>query len=160
MKRCSKCSEVKALGDFNRSGGTGDGLHSYCRACQGAWYREHAVQHKANVHATSRRRKLEARDYLVTVLADGCVDCGESDIRVLDFDHVRGEKTAAIADMVRRGVGLHTIRLEVDKCEVRCRNCHAIVTVMRRGQSWHFRYIDREGFLLSPRRESNSRHDG
>ena len=161
MKRCARCNERKPSEAFNRSGKSGDGRHSYCRDCQSAWYREHAVQHKAHVRATSARRKREAREFLVTRLADGCVDCGESDLRVLDFDHVFGDKESTIADLVRRGAGMPRLNAEVAKCEVRCRNCHAIVTVMRRHSSWHFDYMDREGYRIqSPRRDSNSRHDG
>ena len=146
---------------FNRSGKSGDGLHSYCRECQAGWYREHATQHKAHVRATSARRKREAREYLITHLADGCVDCGESDIRVLDFDHVRGDKESTIADLVRRGAGMAKLKAEVAKCEMRCRNCHAIVTVMRRRRSWHFDYLPSDDHRnSSPRRDSNSRHDG
>lgn len=160
MKQCRRCGEIRPKDDFNKSPKTKDGLHSYCRICQSAWYHQHAAQHKANVRLTSERRKQEARRFLVEYLAHGCVDCGESDIRVLDFDHVRGEKASDISTMVRVGVGMPKLRAEVAKCEVRCKNCHAIVTVMRRPRSWHFDYLDSEGFPKSPRRESNSRHDG
>lgn len=36
-KRCSRCGEHRPLSDFNRSGGSKDGLHSYCRACVSAY---------------------------------------------------------------------------------------------------------------------------
>lgn len=35
-----------------------------------------------------------------------CTDCGESDIIVLDFDHVTGEKTKNLSDGVRSGWSL------------------------------------------------------
>jgi len=53
-----------------------------------------------------------------------CADCGESDVCVLEFDHVRGEKHGAISNMVRTGTSLETLKSEVEKCEVRCANCH------------------------------------
>lgn len=53
-----------------------------------------------------------------------CVDCGESDPVVLDFDHVKGEKRRAIADMVSNYYSIKTIKDEIRKCEIRCANCH------------------------------------
>ena len=53
-----------------------------------------------------------------------CVDCGEADPVVLEFDHVRGEKSGEIANMLRRQVAWERIIDELSKCEVRCANCH------------------------------------
>jgi hypothetical protein len=60
---------------------------------------------------------------LDALAASGCVDCGEADVCVLDFDHV-GEKTATVTHLVRREVGLQRLRDEIARCEVRCANCH------------------------------------
>ena len=100
-----------------------------------------------NVRRTSRARQLLYREYLATQLQSGCVDCGTSDLRVLEFDHVRGEKVASIGQLMR-GASLQKIKAEVAKCEVRCRNCHAIVTLERMGGTWHDRFL--------PRASSNS----
>ena len=61
-----------------------------------------------------------------------CKDCGTKDIRVLEFDHVRGEKRLAISEMTSHGYGIKSIKEEIRKCEVRCGNCHRIVTQERR----------------------------
>lgn len=61
-----------------------------------------------------------------------CVDCGENNPIVLEFDHVRGVKKANISDMSRASYSIATIKEEIDKCEVRCANCHRIVTHERR----------------------------
>jgi len=53
-----------------------------------------------------------------------CIDCGESDIRVLEFDHVRGEKKANIGDMAGANIAWQRIEAELAKCVVRCANCH------------------------------------
>jgi hypothetical protein len=45
-------------------------------------------------------------------------------IVVLDFDHVKGEKKKAIADMVSNYYSIKTIKEEMRKCEIRCANCH------------------------------------
>ena len=55
--------------------------------------------------------------------AHPCVDCGESDPVVLHFDHVRGVKMMTISAAITRGT-LAALFQEIDKCEVRCANCH------------------------------------
>jgi hypothetical protein len=71
-------------------------------------------------------------DYLLT---HPCVDCGEVDPVVLEFDHVRGEKVAALSDMAKRQFSLAKLDAEIAKCEVRCANCHKRKTA--REQGWH-----------------------
>lgn len=70
------------------------------------------------------------------LLAHPCVDCGEVDVRVLDFDHLDAStKRSDIAKMVNAGGRWSDIELEIAKCEVRCANCHRRVT-SDRGQDW------------------------
>ncbi|MGH2472088.1 MAG: hypothetical protein ACRDG6_06765 [Candidatus Limnocylindria bacterium] len=61
-----------------------------------------------------------------------CVDCGESNLIVLDFDHLR-DKTDDVADMVALGRPWSEIESEIAKCQVRCANCHARRTARRIG---------------------------
>ena len=52
-----------------------------------------------------------------------CVDCGEKDVRTLEFDHNNpDEKTKNIAKML--SFSWKAIQLEIAKCVVRCANCH------------------------------------
>lgn len=60
-----------------------------------------------------------------------CVDCGNPNIIVLDFDHIRG-KERNVSDMVRGSMSIENIKKEIEKCEVRCANCHRIATYNRR----------------------------
>jgi hypothetical protein len=52
-----------------------------------------------------------------------CVDCGVTDVLVLQFDH-RGEKTRDIGWFVSSGSPARRVADELDKCDVRCANCH------------------------------------
>lgn len=81
-------------------------------------YRKKANEWKANYR---ERNRAFVRDYLED---NPCVDCEEDDIYVLTFDHVRGEKRENISTMVRGGYGIESIGEEIEKCEVRCANCH------------------------------------
>jgi len=60
------------------------------------------------------------------------VDCGEENIALLDFDHLR-DKAADVSSMVRDGSSWERISEEIAKCAVRCANCHARVTASRIG---------------------------
>lgn len=93
-----------------------------------------------NVRRTSRARLARYRTYLAEQLRGGCVDCGNRDIRVLEFDHVTGRKLANVARMVIDS-SLDKIIAEVSKCEVRCRNCHAIATYARMGGTWRDEFL-------------------
>lgn len=53
-----------------------------------------------------------------------CVDCGETDPRVLDFDH-DGEKNFTIGDALTRScINPDNLTREIALCTVRCSNCH------------------------------------
>jgi hypothetical protein len=64
-----------------------------------------------------------------------CIDCGESDPIVLEFDHREGEKKLAAVStlMTQMKASLKTIKAEIVKCDVRCANCHRRKTAKERG---------------------------
>jgi hypothetical protein len=75
--------------------------------------------------------------FVRSILAERqCVDCGEPDARVLDFDHI-GVKTQNVSKLVSQEASLDRIRREIDQCEVRCANCHRRQTAAR---GHHFRF--------------------
>lgn len=137
MKTCYKCKEEKPLGDFHKNKRKSDGYQNYCKACAKIRNRAYylSTPHRNPQRRASRdRARNTAREYVWQYLLDNpCVDCGYTNPIALEFDHVRGKKIAAIAVMVTRGLGLITIKEEIAKCEVRCANCHRIVTSNRAG---------------------------
>lgn len=136
MKICSKCGIEKTPESFNKCARNKDGLHAYCRDCHKAHYRNNKDRHYQNVKKVRAAYREKVLEELRKILIVGCVDCGNDDLRVLDFDHVRGTKVENVMTMVRNGARLSTILEEVAKCEVRCRNCHAIQTYNRLGHTW------------------------
>lgn len=54
-----------------------------------------------------------------------CVDCGVKDPTILEFDHIT-DKKFVVSKM--DGSGLDVILDEIAKCELRCVNCHTILT--------------------------------
>lgn len=130
------CREYKS-GDQFPTRRAGRGMGSYCKPCQRGYSRRHYQVYKRR-HNARRRRNQAAyrlrnqellREYL---LQHKCVDCGYDDIRVLEFDHVRGEKIAEVCVMVDRGYAWKKIEAEIAKCAVRCANCHRRKTVTER----------------------------
>ena len=144
MKKCSKCGVVKPYEEFNRSSRNKDGYHVYCRECSKGHYQANIVRHKSNVRRTARARTALMQSILFEAMAGGCVDCGITDIRVLEFDHVRGVKVDSITSIVRRGLSIEVLLTEIAKCEIRCANCHTLATLSRLPRTWHDRYIDRD----------------
>ena len=61
-----------------------------------------------------------------------CIDCGEADPIVLTFDHVRGIKEFNISEIFRVQYSWKKIVIEIDKCEIRCCNCHMRKTSIER----------------------------
>ncbi|SRR6266568_7150535 len=93
---------------------------------------EARVKQLARVRRNDARYEAEKRAWVTAYLAEHpCVDCGERDLEVLDFDHVRGKKTAAVSAFIRGGYSLAKLVAEVELCEVRCANDHRRITRRR-----------------------------
>ena len=73
-----------------------------------------------------KRDRLSKRAFLLGFAARvGCADCGETDPVVLQFDHTdRGSKERQVSHLVSFNYGFDAIIREIEKCEVRCANCH------------------------------------
>ena len=99
--------------------------------------KRHYEANKQKIIDRSKKKNIENRkrnrDYIASVkeLAS-CVDCGEDNPIILEFDHVRGEKKSNVSDMGNQSYSIESVQKEIDKCEVRCANCHRIVTYERR----------------------------
>jgi hypothetical protein len=128
MKICPKCKSTKPNDSFNLNRSRPDGLAIHCRDCMKAFQ-------KANyANSDKRRRAIRYRDeeskqarknFIFDYLQKNpCVDCGEKDPVVLQFDHVTGKKSFAIGNTFRKGVSIFVLKEEISKCEVRCANCH------------------------------------
>lgn len=130
MKQCRLCKIEKPLSEFpSKHKKIGAPLRSYCYECQREYCRQHYRNNKEVYNQRRYERQRTRRDrYRKMVVAylreHPCVDCGESDIRVLEFDHVRGVKVANVAELSRSVVAWRRVEEELAKCDVRCANCH------------------------------------
>lgn len=116
-------------------------------AKQKVWYKRHYEKNKvailAKIRANNKKRIAAATDYVAEyLLANPCIDCGESDLVCLDFDHRdRAQKSFNISSSVRSsGVSVENLAVEIAKCDVRCANCHRRRTAAQMGW-WRHNYI-------------------
>ncbi|MFK4835641.1 hypothetical protein ACI3KY_07935 [Microbacterium sp. ZW T2_14] len=144
-KNCGSCGRAKPLDEFNRKASRPDGLQEVCRECNRrssrAYYARNREHHVRVIVERTAKRRAEAKAFLVIYLrAHPCVDCGVADLRVLDFDHRPGaDKRKDVMAMVKQGFSIAKLSEEIAKCDVRCRNCHAIATLERVGENWRSR---------------------
>jgi hypothetical protein len=115
-------------------------LDRQCRTCKAADARQRYADDptiKAASLVRAQRRIRENREAVWRYLSTHpCADCGEADPVVLEFDHVYGDKVERIAEMVNHR-GWAAIAAEIDKCVVRCANCHRRKTAVDLGWYAH-----------------------
>jgi 5-methylcytosine-specific restriction endonuclease McrA len=85
------------------------------------------------LRGNAKKKLVEERTrYLVTYLREHpCVDCGEDDPVVLEFDHLRDKKFSISEGL--QGRRWQDVLDEIAKCEVVCANCHRRRTAKRGG---------------------------
>jgi hypothetical protein len=135
-KKCYRCGELKTAEHFawrNKEKRTYD---SFCRPCRSSYKKEHYAANRQQYIDRAQKRKsevlLERTMYLIEYFrTHPCVDCGESDPVVLEFDHLRDKLFSVGMDLARRN--WQRILDEIEKCEVVCANCHRRRTALRRG---------------------------
>ncbi|HVV38682.1 MAG TPA: hypothetical protein VHC63_18890 [Acidimicrobiales bacterium] len=117
----------KALNDFMWSRKAEGKRDSYCRPCRAEYKKAHYAANKRRYLANATAMTKKLLDQRVMWLLDyfathPCVDCGEADPIVLDFDHLR-DKSFTISTALHYK-SMKAILAEIEKCEVRCANCH------------------------------------
>jgi hypothetical protein len=130
MKKCLKCNADKPEDQFSFKNKDRELRHSRCKQCVRSKIRDHYNDNRQYYLIKARernsRKRLEILDYLQKiVLNSSCIDCGESDPVVLEFDH-RSDvpKFMAVSSLIRNRYDLEIIKKEIEKCEIRCANCH------------------------------------
>lgn len=138
FKICFRCKRKLNLDEFGKSPKRYDGLQTFCRPCQSEyqkeWYRANKKEHLRRSKARNKEVRSELKRRLGEYLSKHpCVDCGEQDVVVLDFDHIKGNKVLGISQMVRSYYSWPRILCEINKCDVRCSNCHRKKTAKQFG---------------------------
>jgi hypothetical protein len=132
---CRRCGQMKPPDAFPRRAEAPHRLHSWCRSCFSKYKAErHARNREREIRRIQRNHRRAVREHRQRVsqylMTHPCVDCGETDTMVLEFDHLR-DKLMQVSRMVHTGWRWAAIAAEIEKCEVRCANCHRRVTRRR-----------------------------
>lgn len=137
MKQCSICKNLKSVEDYNKNKTKKDGLNTMCKKCSRErskrYYKENSEVHKVNVQKRNLKQKKVIYDFLLSHFAKNpCKDCGNDDVRVLEFDHLpEHKKEFDISLGLKNNYSKARMQGEIDKCDVVCANCHKIRTVER-----------------------------
>jgi hypothetical protein len=148
MKFCNKCKTIKPTDMFCKESRHRDKLTSRCRKCinedNSQRYIKYRERYIKNGRASRSRRKYKikifnAKKYkdtlieLHNVLGNTCMNCGISDKRVLQVDHVNGDGGK---ERKNRSAGYYFYKLIIDKLKngstdykLLCANCHLIENI-------------------------------
>lgn len=144
-RTCTGCGQSLPLSAFPSNSAKASGVQSRCAACYAAYQRTYYQERTARDEAfrvRNRETRQARRAALVLenrsrvwgyLVAHPCVDCGEADPVVLEFDHrVPSEKAFSIGDALFRRAWAQ-VEAEIVKCDVRCANCHRRRTARQHG---------------------------
>jgi hypothetical protein len=117
VRKCKHCEiESDNLDLFVIRKGSKHGRINVCRVCY---------------NIRRRQRFAERRELVDSIKSQPCADCGISyPPYVMDFDHVRGEKSFELGSRGDRSA--KALLAEIEKCDVVCANCHRLRTHARR----------------------------
>lgn len=116
LLKCKKCKQVKSQFAFVKNKICKSGFESTCKECRAA---------------LGAKRNAETTRFLLKYAYErGCIDCGERNPLLLEFDHEEalGNKVSNISNLRCRS--LNIIKEELDKCVVRCVACHRMKTAI------------------------------
>jgi len=129
LRECKTCNTVKSILEFSIKNKRTGRRAWRCHSCVAANSREHYQHNKDAYIARGRANKRKHRSRQRSRKSEyirglACVDCGETDVVVLEFDH---RDASAKVDSVSRLMARHAwqkVLAEIEKCEIRCSNCH------------------------------------
>jgi hypothetical protein len=133
QKHCPKCNTSKNIEDFHKKNSLKGTYQNYCKICATAARVDYYKRNRTKEHDYDKERRNKLKIKLLDYLKDKeCVDCKEKDPIVLEFDHLK-DKKEAVTVMAHKGHSWKKILEEIDKCEIRCANCHRRKTAFERG---------------------------
>lgn len=144
QKQCVKCGEEDhrclefhhkkpntksfSITDAVRFGLSEEKILNEIKKCDPLCANCHRIEHYVTYHSHTRGRTNAAavwvREFKKT---QKCLQCGMKDNRCLDFHHKdHTTKIKSISKMVGNGTSIDKIKLEIEKCDPLCANCHRI----------------------------------
>lgn len=144
MRTCGTCGVAQPLAEFALKNAATGLRSTKCRFCQRTYAKEHYARNRPKYLAKAKVRNDASRDrfaaFLVAYLLEHpCIDCGETDPTVLEFDHRDPTEKVESINALARSQNWKRLEAEMAKCDVRCANCH------RRRTARQFAWMSRVG---------------
>lgn len=122
IRFCGLCQKDLPQSDFRNR-------QPACVSCSKTYSQEHYRANKSayveKAKKGDRRMRQRNRSAVREILErTGCSDCGEKNIRVLEFDHRNPEEKEINVAQAIGLWGLKRLQAEIAKCDVVCVNCH------------------------------------
>lgn len=144
LKKCYKCKEQLHIRFFNKNARRSDGFQSQCKECQKEISRFYYKNNRKTLinKITANKRKRALNNYIKIVteyFSKPCTDCRKNfHPASMVFDHTGIDKkhkfikAEGVLKLVREGYSWKVISKEIQKCELRCQNCHHYKTSKER----------------------------
>jgi len=138
---CTKCNIDKPEDEFQFKYKLKGVKRKQCKSCVKEYRKKYYDENRISAISYSKEcnidRRNRNRQYLWDYLKiNPCADCGESDPIVLEFDHKDNvDKLDSVGKGVERMWSIEKLQQEIDKCDVRCSNCHKRRTSIQ--QNWY-----------------------
>ena len=121
-KLCTRCKKEKDIEEFSWENREYNIRQRRCKSCQKKLSTRHYERNKESYRLRSKIRREQNKKWIDAYLSDHpCIDCGEQNLEILEFDHTT-EKDIIVSHMY--GFSIDRIKKEVERCEIRCANCH------------------------------------
>lgn len=129
-KRCTKCKNNKPVNQFSFKVQALGLRHYQCKKCTRELIRNHYNNNKAYYLEKTKKQNSKNRLEILSFIQDyllkhPCLDCGEKDPVVLEFDHKnKKDKLKEVSLLIRGRYPIQIVKEEIQKCDIRCANCH------------------------------------
>lgn len=137
-KYCKHCSNKLTIENTSKA------YKSLCKTCYSQYMKQYYIKnpdkynrHKDELVKNNDKAWMEKTNSVMLLrMSHGCIDCGELDPIVLEFDHRNpSTKKYKISDIRKTKVKIEDFISELEKCDVVCANCHRRRTAKQFG-SW------------------------
>jgi hypothetical protein len=124
FKRCPRCTQIRPFECFAWNAKAKDHRQTQCKACKREQYL--AKGHSRVTERTKANRTAIQKFVDEYKMAAGCMVCNYKRCPAALDPHHRdpGEKEFSIGSAKARNVSLEKLRIELEKCDILCANCH------------------------------------
>ncbi len=163
-KPCLSCKIEKFLSEFSKNKAKPSGLQDSCKVCCSRRHREYYKKNKewmikSITESKEERTNQNQRRCFEYLLCHPCVTCGETDPRILEFDHLQ-DKKHNVSEMFGQGYSWVSIFEEIQKCQVLCVSCHTLKTHASNNSYKHRLFLEKRAQFAEALAEHMKRNKG